>query len=274
MSQPAIDVVLNTVGTTVRELASAARAAEAAGFDGVWCYDHLSGVVLGGARCVEVWTALAAVAHATTDVAIGPLVLNAAARHPAHIATAAASIDELSGGRLWLGLGAGAGPESPYSAELAMLGLPVLDAASRRARVRDAVGYVRALWAGEASYTGVEAAFAGARGLARPVHPVPLVIAANGPRMAHLAGEVGDALNVHDWQIDLERVASIARQAASDRGAALDITVEGPFDDAWLDRASPVHDRLAALDVSRVIVRWDAGLGLPALEGASARITA
>ena len=269
MPRPALDVALNTVGTTVHELAAAARQAEAAGFEGVWCYDHLSGAVLGGTRCVEVWTALAVVAQATTTVALGPLVLNAAARHPAHIAAAAASLDELSSGRLWLGLGAGAGPESRYSAELAMLGLPVLDAASRRSRVRDAVGYVRALWSGQASYLGADVSFTDAAGVALPTHAVPIVIAANGPRMARLAGEVGDALNVHDWQADLAHVVAVARQAAEGRGAELDVTIEGPFDPAWLDRASAHHRRLASLGVSRVIVRWDTRLGLGALDGAA-----
>ena len=267
--RPAIDVALNPVGASVHELSEAARLAEAAGFEGVWCYDHLSGAVLGGTRCVEVWTALGALARATSTVAIGPLVLNAAVRHPAHIATAAASIDELSDGRLWLGLGAGAGPESAFSAELAMLGLPVLEAARRRSRVRDAAGYLRALWAGASSYDGAETSFQGVVGVARPLHPVPLVIAANGPRMARLAGEVGDALNVHNWQADLVRVVSAAREAASGRGAEIDVSVEAPFDVAWLDRTSATHAELAALDVARVIVRWEARLGPQALGSAA-----
>ena len=163
--RPLIDVVLNTVDTSTRELAAAAAAAEQAGFAGVWCYDHLSGAVLGGRRCVEVWTALSVTAAATSDVVIGPLVLNASVRHPAHIATAAASLQELSDGRLQLGLGAGAGPESPYSRELAMFGLPVLDAATRRARVRDVAGYLLALWAGATSYRGEHHGFDGVDGI-------------------------------------------------------------------------------------------------------------
>ena len=211
-SGPLIDVVLNTVDTSApRQLAVAAATAEQAGFAGVWCYDHLSGVVLRGRRCVEVWAALAVTAAATSNVVIGPLVLNASVRHPAHVATAAASMQELCGERLHLGLGAGAGPESPYSRELAMFGLPALDAATRRARVRDVAGYLRALWAGATSYRGEHYGFEGVNGVELPRKPVPLLVAANGPRMAELAGEVADALNMHDWQDDLEGLVELAR---------------------------------------------------------------
>ena len=64
-------------------------------------------------------------------------------------------------------------------------------------------------------------------------------------------------------------VVAVARQAAEGRGTELDVTIEGPFDAAWLDRASPHHRRLASLGVSRVIVRWDTGLGLGALDAAA-----
>jgi alkanesulfonate monooxygenase SsuD/methylene tetrahydromethanopterin reductase-like flavin-dependent oxidoreductase (luciferase family) len=272
--RPLIDVVLNTVDTSTRELAAAAAAAEQGGFAGVWCYDHLSGAVLGGRRCVEVWTALSVTAAATSDVVIGPLVLNASVRHPAHIATAAASLQELCDGRLQLGLGAGAGPESPYSGELAMFGFPVLDAATRRARVRDVAGYLRALWAAATSYRGEHYGFEGVNGIELPRKPVPLLVAANGPRMAELAGEVADALNMHDWQDDLEGLVELARAAAARRGVELDVTVEGPFEDAWLDRSSRLHERLAAIGVSRVMVRWDSSLGLASLAGAARCLSA
>jgi alkanesulfonate monooxygenase SsuD/methylene tetrahydromethanopterin reductase-like flavin-dependent oxidoreductase (luciferase family) len=267
--RPRIDVSLSTVDTSAAELARAAATAEAAGFDGVWCYDHLSGTVLRGVRCVDVWVALTAIAGATTSIGLGPLVLNTAARHPGHIAIAVASLQELAEGRVRVGLGAGAGPESPFSRELSMLGLPVRGAAERRARVADTARYLRALWAGERSYEGPCFALSDVDAVAQPA-PVPeIVIGANGPRMARVAGTVGDAVNLHDWEPDLEGLAATARDAARGAGRALDVTVEGPLDDAWLDRGSEVHERLGRLGVRRVMVRWTAAAGLPVLSSAS-----
>lgn len=273
-AQPLLDVALNTVDASARELAAAAATAEQAGFAGVWCYDHLSGAVLGGERCVEVWVALGAVAEATSAVTIGPLVLNAAVRHPAHIATATASLQELSGGRLQLGLGAGAGPESPYARELAMFGLPVLDAATRRARVRDVAEYLHALWGGAASYRGESYAFEDVEGLEAPRQPIPLLVAANGRRMAELAGEVGDGVNLHDWQPDLEVLVTAAGPTAARRGRDLVVTVEGPFEEDWLDRSSAVHERLLGLSVARVMLRWNGAVGMDRLRSAARYVRA
>jgi F420-dependent oxidoreductase-like protein len=94
-------------------LASAARRAEALGFDSVWISDHffLSLDRYGGPDepygTPEALTALAGLAAATERVRLGSLVLCAGFRHPAMVAKAATTIDLLSGGRLDLGFGAG-----------------------------------------------------------------------------------------------------------------------------------------------------------------------
>src|SRR4051812_38137445 len=86
-----------------------ARAAEAAGFDSIWLGDHL--LYRGDGRPErgpwEAWTLLAALAAATDRVRLGPLVACAGFHPPGLIAKMAATIDEVSGGRFVLGLGAG-----------------------------------------------------------------------------------------------------------------------------------------------------------------------
>ena len=83
---------------------------------GLW--DHLRGGSGAGPEPVpECWTVLSALAEATSRVMLGPLVLNVANRHAGVLANMAATLQEVSGGRLLLGLGAGGSRATPYAAE-------------------------------------------------------------------------------------------------------------------------------------------------------------
>src|SRR5437773_1940376 len=91
------------------ELAEMARAAEETGFDSIWLGDHL--LYRGDGRPErgpwDVWTQLAALAATTERVRLGPLVACTAFHPPGLLARMAAAVDEVSGGRLVLGVGAG-----------------------------------------------------------------------------------------------------------------------------------------------------------------------
>lgn len=91
-----------------REIRDVAITAEQCGFDSIWVGDHLLYRTDDGARGPwEAWSILAALAEATERVALGPLVAATSFHAPAMIAKKAATVDEISGGRLILGLGAG-----------------------------------------------------------------------------------------------------------------------------------------------------------------------
>jgi F420-dependent oxidoreductase-like protein len=91
------------------EYLAVAQAAEAAGYDGVWCSDHFMPVNPAELDnpVLECWSVLSAVAAAVPRVRLGAIVTSNTYRHPAVLAKIASSVDNISGGRLVMGLGAG-----------------------------------------------------------------------------------------------------------------------------------------------------------------------
>ena len=133
-----IDVLFDPFDAHSDDVLSGAAAAEKAGFDGLWLYDHLAGSVHGARRVLECWTTLTAIAATVPRLAIGPLVLNVANRDPGTLAVMAATLQEVSHGRLLLGIGAGGGRDTPYADEQEALGRAVPGAKARRRSVDEA----------------------------------------------------------------------------------------------------------------------------------------
>jgi 5,10-methylenetetrahydromethanopterin reductase len=130
---------------------------------------------------------------------LGPLVLNVANRDAATLAVMAATLQEVSGGRLMLGIGAGGRSGTPYGFEQEALGRRVASDPERRRAVERTVETMREIWTGK-------------DGFLRPTPPPPILIAAFGPKMAELAGRTGDGICVQAGPGSLE-LASIARDA-------------------------------------------------------------
>src|SRR5512134_3818600 len=147
-----MDLLLIPMSARWADMRAGALAAEDAGFDGLWTWDHLRDPdAAEGPGVPEAWTVLTALASATRRVTLGPLVLNVANRHPGVLANMAATLQDLSGGRLVLGLGAGGSRATPYAAEQLALGQPVGSDTERRQRVVEAIEVLRRLWSGDAS---------------------------------------------------------------------------------------------------------------------------
>jgi alkanesulfonate monooxygenase SsuD/methylene tetrahydromethanopterin reductase-like flavin-dependent oxidoreductase (luciferase family) len=167
-----------------------ARAAEEVGFDSVWIGDHL--LYRGHGRPErgpwDAWTLLAGLATVTERVTIGPLVACTAFHRPGVLARIAAAVDELSGGRLVVALGAGWN-----EAEFTAFGIPFDD---RFGRFSETFEIIRRLLAGErVTFSGTYEAVNDAVLLPPPARRPPLMIGAIGPRMLDAAIPYVDAWN-------------------------------------------------------------------------------
>ncbi len=203
-----IDILFDPFGGRWDDLAEAAGLAESEGFGAVWLYDHLAGSVHRSSHVLECWTTLTAIAASVPRIRVGSLVLNAANRDPATLAVAAATFQEISGGRLLLGIGAGGGLGTPYAAEQLALGRPVPGDIARRRSVEVAVGTFRDVWAGT---TG------GTEGFLVPDPEPPIIVGGFGPKMAEVAGRVGDGINAPGGP-RLGQLVDVARAARADAG--------------------------------------------------------
>lgn len=166
--------VASLIEDPIGELGARAARLETLGFQEIWVPDE---------RLMRnVYISLAALAGATAQVGIGTAVTNPYTRHPTLTAAAIATVDELSGGRTTLALGAGGG--------LTAYGI----ARPRPERaLREMVDIVRRLTANEiVDFRGEIFTLNAARLDFPAVRQVPISIAGRGPRILQLAGEVAD----------------------------------------------------------------------------------
>lgn len=162
-------------------LVTAARQAEAFGYDELWSYDHLG--------TVDPFVPLVVAAEATTRLRIGPLVINNELHHPAMLARTAATVDRLSGGRLVLGMGTGY-----MQAEHDAIGMPLREPATRVDRFDESVQVLRALLDhGAATFNGEHHTIALDDLGIRPLQErVPLLIGGHGRRVVGIAARHAD----------------------------------------------------------------------------------
>jgi len=184
-------------------------------------------------------------------VTIGPLVLNVANRRPGVLAVMAATLQQVSGGRLLLGLGAGGDRETPYWIEQAALGLDVPADGVRRQQVADAVAVCRQVWSGrtEPQELTTQRLEAGA-GFLRPEPDPPILLGGFGPRMAELAGSIADGFNTQAGHPRLDRLieaAHSARDRSPMAGRAFEISGFAGLDPGWVERAAGRLDRLVLI---------------------------
>lgn len=165
---------VNLLPTSYQTFREHVRLAESVGFDYIGVADSQS-------LFRELTVSLTVAAMETERIHMGPCVSNPLTRHPAVMASAISSLNELSGGRAFMGIGTG---------DSAILNLGLRPA--RLATVREYIGALRSFMSGEsAEYLGREGH------VQWSTKPAPIMMSAEGPRTLRIAGEIADRVMIH-----------------------------------------------------------------------------
>ena len=233
-----------------------AERADALGLDLITVMDHPY-----NKDFLDTWTFLTALAMRTKSVQLGTNVANLPLRPPAMLAKQAATLDVISGGRVLLGVGAGA-----YWSGIKAYGGPERSSGEAYRAFRDGLHILRGMWGnagGSFSYHGDVYSVSGARPGPAPVGNIPLWVGALGPQMLQLTGRMADGIWVSVSYVPPEKLAYVnenvdkgATEAGRDpaeirRGynlmgtigdgaGRIHDTIEGPVD-FWVDTLARLH---------------------------------
>ncbi len=219
------------------------RAADEYGFDHAWTYDHLGWRSLVDGPWFDAVPTLTAAAGVTSRIRLGTFVASPNFRHPVPFMREANTLDDISDGRIILGLGAGT---AAFDAKV--LGYPELTVKQRADRFTEFVEALDGLLTTDKfDYTGTYFTSVGARNLPGPVQRprIPFLVAANGPRTMRLAARFGagwvttgsPAQTQQEWWKSVAEKAAAFDRALEETGRA--------------DAKIPVH-RYLSLDAAPV----------------------
>jgi probable F420-dependent oxidoreductase len=230
--RPRVGIQLPEVERPVRfgELVAMARAAEEVGFDSIWLGDHL--LYRGDARPErgpwDAWTTLAGLAASTERIHLGPLVACLAFHPPGLLARMAATVDETSGGRLILGVGAGWNRP-----EFDAFGIPF---DHRAARFEETFEIVRRLLAGErVTFEGRYHRTDEAVLLPPPARRIPLMVGSSGERVLAATLPFVDA-----WNVWFDRFGNSAEGFSKENARVSDAADRAGRDPAAIERSACV----------------------------------
>jgi F420-dependent oxidoreductase-like protein len=187
------------MGATYDDLLAVARRAEETGFDAFFRSDHY--LTMGGDGLpgpTDAWVTLAGLARETSRIRLGTLMTAATFRLPGPLAISVAQVDQMSGGRVELGIGAGW-----FEAEHSAYGIPFPELGERFDRYEEQVAIVSGLWntpPGETfDFPGEHYRVSGSPALPKPVQKggIPLIVGGSGKkRTPRLAARFASEFNV------------------------------------------------------------------------------
>lgn len=261
-SRTGLDVVLHVSrfpwGEDPRRwLQGIAMAAADAGFAGISLMDHLISIPQVGTAwepIPEPWVTLGLLAGLDTDLRLGTLVTPVTFRPPGITAKAVATLDAISGGRAFCGVGAGW-----WEREHLAFGLPFPPAPERLASLETAIETMRALWSpGTKSYDGARVSLPETTCYPRPVHDISLIVGGGGERRTlRIAARLANACNVpvdkveEKTEVLRRHCEEVGRDPADVAVTVLDLPVVGrDRDDTW-ERVERLRGRTAAATYAR-----------------------
>ena len=217
MSRAHFGVMVPQIKRSWDECRSAATAFEEMGYDSLWVNDHLYGPQSPGIPMLEAWSLISAIAAATERVEIGTLVTPAGMRNPAHLGKVIATVDNIAGGRVIPGLGAGWMPR-----EFTDFGMPFLSTRQRLGQLRETAQLLKRMWGDEPSVT-FEGEFVQAEDVVtepKPPRMPPIMIGGAGERVTlKIAAQEADIWNNPAARHgDLERGVAVLRGHCADAG--------------------------------------------------------
>lgn len=183
-------------GATYDDLVAVAKEAEALGFGAFFRSDHYLGMGTEGLPGPsDAWITLAGIARETTTIRLGTMMTSATFRLPGPLAISVANVDQMSGGRVELGIGAGW-----FEAEHTAYGIPFPSTGERFDRFEEQLAIVTGLWATEGgfTFTGEHYQVSDSPGLPKPTQPKPpVLIGGLGKRRTpELAARYADEFNL------------------------------------------------------------------------------
>ena len=239
-------------------LRSVALAAAEAGFTGLALMDHLIQIPQVGRAwepIPEPWVTLGMLAGLDTDLRLGTLVTPVTFRAPGVVAKAAATLDVLSNGRAFCGIGAGW-----WEREHAGFGLPFPPAAIRLDLLEAAIETMRALWQpGTRKYDGDRIFLPETTCYPRPVSAIPVIVGGSGDRTLQIAARLGDGCNLPsdvttlDARLDVLRAHCrlVGRDPTDVAVTVLDVPVVGRDRDHVASLVESLRGRVSAASFAR-----------------------
>jgi alkanesulfonate monooxygenase SsuD/methylene tetrahydromethanopterin reductase-like flavin-dependent oxidoreductase (luciferase family) len=218
-------VTVPQIKRTFEESRSAAIEFEAMGFDSLWVCDHLYGPQSPRIPILEAWSLVSALAAVTSKAEIGTLVTPAGMRNPAQLGKVIATVDNIAGGRIIPGLGAGWMPR-----EFTDFDVPFLNTGQRLGQLRETVELLKRMWGDEEQVT-YEGKYVRATNVVcepKPVRKPPLLIGGAGEKVTlKLAAQHADIWNnLAGHQAALARKLEVLKEHAAALGRPMsEITV-------------------------------------------------
>jgi len=198
--------------------------AENAGFDSFWVMDHFHQIkFVGGSDepMLESWTTISALAGITTKIKLGTLVTGIIYRHPAILAKIGATLDVLSKGRLFMGIGAAWNQEESFA-----YGVPFPSTKERLLRLEEVIQIIRKMWTKSkgtfnGKYYQIKDAYCNPKPLQKP-HP-PIMVGGGGERdTLRIVAKYADACNLFGSLETIKRKLGVLNEHCKNVGRDFD----------------------------------------------------